>query len=80
MNDESGAKPTEYLSLRQYVIYSLTSSFTISITMNSSVDPVVDKVNPYGSNDPGQRRVPGKVEEAIIFMDINISSTNVAEC
>ena len=48
--------------------------------MNSSVDPVVDKVNPYGSNDPGQRRVPGKVEEAIIVMDINVSSTNVAEC
>ena len=48
--------------------------------MNSSVDPVVDKVNPNGSNYPGQRRVPGKVEEAIIVMDINVSSTNIAEC
>ena len=48
--------------------------------MHSSVDPVVDKVNPNGSNDPGQRRVPGKVDEAIIVIDINVGSTNVAEC
>ena len=47
--------------------------------MNSSVNPVVNKVNSNGSNDPGQWRVPGELVQAVIVVDINVGSSNVAE-
>ena len=49
-------------------------------TMNSSMNPVVNKVNSNGSNDPGQGGVPGELVQAVIVVDINVGSSNVAEC
>ena len=73
----SDAKPTAGLFL-MYIFFNIF--FSDFFTVNSSVNPIVDKVNSNGSDDPGPGRVPGKVVEAIIVMDVNIGSANVAEC
>ena len=49
-------------------------------TMNSSVNPVVNKVNSNSSNDPGHGGVPGELVQAVIVVDINVGSSNVTEC
>ena len=71
--------PKKVYLYRQVIYVNFILAFLLC-TMNSSVNPVVNKVNSNGSNDPGQWRVPGELVQAVIVVDINVSSSNVAEC